>query len=356
MQGVVFTGNRELELMRFDDPTPGPDEIVVQVKASGFCGSDLHHYRGPRGASLLSRSEAFLAARGMKRSDPVIAGHEPCGVVAELGENVDPRQIKVGDRVLIYHYDGCRYCDQCRSGWTVLCDHGSTVYGATAHGAHAHYIKVPAKAAIHLPAEISFTAGAAISCGMGTAFAALERLEVSGRDTLAVFGMGPVGQSAIQLARAMGVRSIAIDISPQRVAQALEFGATHAIDSTQADAVDEILAWTGGKGVSVALDTAGVASARQAAVRSTATWGRIGFVGVGGGVSLDVTPDLILKQRSIIGHLTFSDVGLARCVRFIADHGVDVDRQFSDRWKLEDAQEAYRKFDQQTAGKAVFEL
>ncbi|GAA4353856.1 zinc-binding dehydrogenase [Variovorax defluvii] len=342
--------------MSFDDPKPGPDEIIVQMKASGFCGSDLHHYRGPRGASLQSRSDAFLAERGLKRTDPIIAGHEPCGVVVELGKNVDPMRMKVGDRVLIYHYDGCGYCDQCRSGWVVICDGGSTIYGQNAHGGHAHFIKVPAKAAIHLPDEISFSAGAAISCGMGTAFAALERLELSGRDTLAVFGMGPVGQSAVQLAKAMGVRTVAVDISPQRVAQALEFGATHAIDSSKADAVEAILQWTGGRGVTVALDTAGVASARQAAVRSSATWGRIGFVGVGGGVSLDVTPDLILKQRSIVGHLTFSDVGLTRCVRFIADHGVDVDRQFSHRWKLEDADEAYREFDKQTAGKAVFEF
>lgn len=356
MKGVVFTGNRQLELMSFDDPTPGPDDVIVQIKASGFCGSDLHAYRGPRGASLQIKTPEFLAARGLKATDPIIAGHEPCGVVAEVGSNVDPKFLKRGDRVLNYHYDGCRCCAPCRSGWVQLCDHGSTVYGQTAHGAHAHFMKVPAQSLIHLPEEISFSAGAAISCGMGTAFAALERLEVSGRDTLAVFGMGPVGQSAIQLARTMGVRAVAVDVSAQRVAQALEFGADHAIDSSKVDPVEAILQWTGGRGVSVAIDTAGVASARQAAVRSTSTWGKIGFVGVGGEVTLNVLPDLIIKQRTIVGHLTFSNVGLERCVRYIADHGIDVDKQFTHRWKLEDAEQAYREFDKQTAGKAVFEL
>jgi L-iditol 2-dehydrogenase len=114
--------------------------------------------------------------------------------------------------------------------------------------------------------------------------------------------------------------------------------------------------WTGGKGASVAIDCAGVAAARQAAVRCTAAWGRIAFVGVGGKVSFDVSPDLILRQRTVIGHLTFSDVSMARCVRFVADHGVDVDKQFSDRWRLEDAEVAYQMFDKQTSGKAVFEF
>lgn len=356
MRGVVFTGHRMLELMDFDDPVPADDGVVLEMKASGFCGSDLHHYRGERGASLMGKSAAYLDARKLKVGDPIIAGHEPCGIIAEVGKNVDPRTFRKGNRVMVYHYDGCQYCDSCRTGWVQMCDRGSTVFGQTAHGGHAHYMKVPARALIHLPVEIGFSAGAAISCGTGTAFAAVERLELSARDTLAVFGLGPVGLSAIQLADAMGVRCFAVDVSDDRVAQALEFGATQAVNSAKADPVEAIMQWTGGKGASVALDCAGVAAARQAAVRCTSNWGRIAFVGVGGTVALDVWPDLMAKQRTIVGHWTFSDVGMARCVRFVADHGVDIDRQFSDRWALEDAEIAYRKFDTQTAGKAVFEF
>ena len=356
MRGVVFTGHRKLELMQFDDPVPGDEDVVLEMKASGFCGSDLHHYRGERGASLRGRSEKFLAEHGLKIGDPIIAGHEPCGVIAELGKNVDRRSFRKGDRVMVYHYDGCHYCDQCRIGWVQMCENGPTVFGHTAHGGHAHYIRVPARALIPLPAEISFSAGAAVSCGTGTAYAALERLELSARDTLAVFGLGPVGQSAIQLASAMGVRSFAVDVSDDRVRQAREFGATDAVNSRNADPVEAIMQWTGGRGASVAIDCAGIAAARQAAVRCTSNWGRIAFVGVGGDVTLDAWSDLMVRQRTIVGHWTFSDVGMARCVRFVADHGIDVDKQFSDRWKLEDAEVAYQKFDQQTAGKAVFEF
>ena len=356
MQGVVFTGNRKLELMHFEDPTPGPADVVIEIKASGFCGSDLHHYRGPRGESLRIKSPEFLKQRGLSYTDPIIAGHEPCGVVAETGSNVDAREFRSGMRVMVYHYDGCRYCDQCRIGWVQMCENGSTVYGQTAHGGHAHYMKVPAKSLVHLPDEVSFSAGAAVSCGTGTAFAAMERLDVSARDTLAIFGLGPVGQSAIQLGSAMGVRTIAIDVSAARVEQARKLGASEAIDSSKTDPTEAIMQLTRGKGVSCAIDCAGVDSARQAAVRSTATWGKIAFVGVGGSVSLNVLQDLILKQRTVIGHLTFSDVSMARCVRFVADHGVDVDRQFTDRWKLQDAEVAYREFDKQASGKALFEF
>jgi (R,R)-butanediol dehydrogenase / meso-butanediol dehydrogenase / diacetyl reductase len=356
MRGVVFTGHRKLELMAFDDPVPGDDEVVLEIKASGFCGSDLHHYRGERGAALKGKGARFLTEHGLTLDSPIIAGHEPCGVIAELGKNVDPRSFRRGDRVMVYHYDGCHYCDQCRTGWVQMCERGSTVFGHTAHGGHAPYMKVPARTLIPLSDAISFSSGAAISCGTGTAYAALERLEISARDTLAVFGLGPVGQSAIQLASAMGVLAYGVDVSDERVAQAIRFGATNAVNSAKVDPVEAIMQWTNGKGVTVAVDCAGIAVARQAAVRSTSNWGRIAFVGVGGDVTLDVWSDLMAKQRTIIGHWTFSDVGMARCVRFVADHGLDLDQQFSDRWKLDDAEVAYQKFDQQTAGKAVFQF
>ena len=356
MRGVVFTGHRNLELMAFEDPVPGDDEVIIEMKASGFCGSDLHHYRGVRGASLRAKSPEFLAERKLNVEDPIIAGHEPCGIVAEVGKNVDRRTFRKGDRVMVYHYEGCQYCDPCRTGWVQMCDRGATVFGQTAHGGHAPYMKAPARSLIHLPSEISFSAGAAISCGTGTAFAALERVQLSGRDTLAVFGLGPVGQSAVQLATAMGVRTFAVDVSDERVSQAKTFGAVDGVNSKTADPVEAILQWTHGVGATVAIDCAGVAAARQAAVRCTSNWGRIAFVGVGGDVTLDAWSDLMVKQRTVIGHWTFSDTGMARCVRFVADHGIDVDKQFSDRWKLDDADVAYQKFDKQTAGKAVFEF
>jgi (R,R)-butanediol dehydrogenase / meso-butanediol dehydrogenase / diacetyl reductase len=353
MRGVVFRGARKLETLRIDDPVPGPKEVVVEMKASGMCGSDLHYYRGDPVAMMKARGEASLAARGIDPEAPVIAGHEPCGVIAALGAGTNPR-FKVGDRVMIHHYDGCGCCGSCRTGWTQLCDEGVTTNGVLRHGGHADYIKVSDSQLVHLPEEISFVGGAAVSCGTGTAYGAMVRLDLSARDTLAVFGLGPVGLSAVQLASAMGVEVIGVDISAERVAKARAFGAAHAIDGSKLDAVDEIHKLTGGRGATCAMECAGGEIAKQQAVRATAPWGRIALVAIGGNLNVDGMKDIIAKQRTVIGSYTFSFTGMTDCARFIASHGVDLDLLFSDRWSLDQAEEAYIDFDKQTGGKGVF--
>ncbi len=205
MRGIVFLGDRRLELREFPDPTPGPGEVVLEIKASGMCGSDLHSYRAAGGGSTA------IGIRG--RGEPVIAGHEPCGVVAAVGPGVSEAQARIGQRVMNHHYAGCGVCKHCRTGWAQMCLQGSIVYGVTGHGGHAPYMKAPAYTVVPLPDELSFAAGAAISCGTGTAFGALRRLNLSGRDTIAIFGQGPVGLSATMLAKSMGARVIAVDVS-----------------------------------------------------------------------------------------------------------------------------------------------
>lgn len=348
MRGVVFAGERVIDIRQFDDPTPGPDEVVLEMKASGMCGSDLHFYRAPAGQAL--------AAFGMSSTDSdFIGGHEPCGVVVATGAAVHPSSARVGDRMMVHHYDGCGGCDNCRTGWPQLCDRGNIIYGATAHGGHADYITVPARTLVPLPDQLSFLAGAAISCGTGTAFGALSRLGVNARDTVAVFGQGPVGQSAVQLAAAMGAEVCAVDVAPERVARATEFGAAHAINSAEVDPVEAIRTLTNG-GVTKAIDCSGAPAARSAAVKATAKWGSVAFVGEGNNVTIDVSPDMIRKQLTLMGSYTFSTVGQAECARFIARHEIQIDKVFTDRWKLADAEQAYREFDKQSAGKAVFEF
>jgi threonine dehydrogenase-like Zn-dependent dehydrogenase len=206
---------------------------------------------------------------------------------------------------------------------------------------------------VPLPEELSFATGAAIACGTGTAYGALRRMNLSGRDTIAIFGQGPVGLSATQLAASMGARVIALDPSPERLARARDFGAAESVDPT-GDAVAAIKDLTHGAGADLALDTSGTPAGRVAAVRCARTWGTVCFVGEGDTVTLEVSPDILRKQLTIIGSWTFSTVGQAECARFVADRGVAVERLFTHRWRLEEAAEAYRLFDRQTAGKGVF--
>lgn len=348
MRGVTFPGERSVEIMNFPDPTPGPGEVVLEMKASGMCGSDLHQYRRPKN---VPRTDSGIPPS----SDPVIAGHEPCGVVVAVGLGVTDAEAKVGDRMMVHHYQGCTQCSHCRSGWQQLCQEVPVkVYGNNAHGGHARYLKVPANTMVPLPESLSFTAGAAISCGSGTAYGALRRMNLSGRDTIAIFGQGPVGLAGTQFAKAMGARVIALDTNPQRLERAREFGADELVNPGSNDPVAAIKELTHGKYADLTLDTSSNRDARLNAIRSTKVWGTMCFVGEGGDVTIDVSPHLLRRQMTLIASWTFSTVIQAECAQFCVERKIDVDRLFTHRWTLDQADEAYRLFDKQADGKGVF--
>src|SRR6202041_1977609 len=307
--------------------------------------SDLKFYRATGGAASLGLG---------KVSGPVIAGHEPCGVVAARGSAVDERTARVGDRVMVHHYAGCGTCQHCRTGWSQMCASGSTVYGATGHGAHAPYMKVPAYTLVPLPDALGFATGAAISCGTGTAYQALRRMNLTGGDTIAIVGQGPVGLSATQLAAAMGARVIALDVSEERLERAKEFGAAETVNPRSNDPVGAIKDLTHGYGAEFTLDTSSQPEGRIAAVRATKVWGTTCFVGERNKVEIDVSPDMLRKQLTIVASWSFSSFGQEECARFVADRGIDVEALFTHRWALDQADEAYKLFDTQTTGKGVF--
>ena len=349
MKGAVFVGNRVLELQDFPDPEPGPDDVVLEIKASGMCGSDLHAYRSPGGGA------GVVAALGLgSDAKPVVAGHEPCGVVVARGRNVSDTQAKIGARVMQHHYHGCCACPDCAQGWSQLCKKGRmVVYGVTGNGAHAPYMLAPAHTVVPLPDELSFEEGAAVSCGTGTAYGALMRMRPLGGRTLAVFGQGPVGLSATLLAKAMGLRVIGLDISDERLGLATSCGADQVINSAGGNAVEAIMQLTGGKGVDYAVECSSAEPARKAALRGTRVWGTVCFVGEGGSVSVDVSQDMLRRQLTLIGSWTFSKHGQYDCARFIADNGIDMSRLITDRFTLQDAAAAYQRFDRQTMGKGM---
>ena len=346
MKGVVFPGERQVQILDFADPTPGPGEVVLEIRASGMCGSDLKFYRAKGGAAAFG----FKTAAG-----PVIGGHEPCGVVVAVGEGVPANQAWIGMRAMQHHYRGCGVCPHCSTGWMQLCVEGvAEVYGITGNGAHAQYMKCPARTLVQLPDELSFETGAAISCGTGTAWGALQRLALQGDHTIAIFGQGPVGLSATQLASHMGARVIALDTSDDRLARAKEFGADVLINPLKEEnVVQAIRDVTHGRGAHASLDASSSPLARAQAVRCVRTWGKACFVGEGDNVTLDVSNDLLRRQVTLIGSWTFSTVGQAECARYVADRGVNVDALFTHRWRLDQAEEAYRLFDTQSAGKGV---
>jgi threonine dehydrogenase-like Zn-dependent dehydrogenase len=338
MRGVVFLGDSQVEVRDFRDPEPGPDDVVVAMRASGICGSDLRPYRETR-----------------RERDPerlVVSGHEPCGVIAATGAHVSGW--RPGDRVMMHHYTGCGACKYCRVGYTQLCLAGHKTYGFTANGGNADYLLAPAGTMVGLPDALTFVAGAAVACGTGTAYMALKRLDVSGRDTLAVFGQGPVGLSATMLGAAMGARVIAVDLSAERLALARRHGAAETVDASAQDPLRAILDLTHGEGADATLDATGNPEARVNAVRSARVFGRACLVGEGNTTTFDVSPQIIHKQLTIYGSWTFSTVGMEECARFVVDRAVPLDELVTDTFNLEQAPQAFDRFAAGQTGKCVF--
>lgn len=342
MRAAVFLGDRKVALRDFADPELGPGEVLVAIKASGMCGSDLHYYRGPHNDTYASGN--------------CIAGHEPAGVVHAIGPGVPDGFTELGQRVMVHHYAGCGRCDACRSGWTQMCTTApARVFGMNDHGAHAPYMRVPATTLVPLDPALSFAAGAAISCGTGTAWGALERIGDVGGSTLAVFGQGPVGLSATMLAAARGAHVIAVDPVPGRLTQAERFGAAATLDPTVRDAATALRDLTGGRGVQLALETSASTAAADAALRALAPWGRACFLGMGGEIKFTV-PEFHRTQMTVLTSWSMSIVGQHRCADFIAANALAVDELFTHRWSLEDVEDAYAEFDSQSAGKGLIEF
>lgn len=355
MRGVTFPGEREVAILTFPDPTPGFGEVVIEMKASGMCGSDLNPYRGPKDPDEFRRVFKGRPLERMRDKGPLIAGHEPCGIVVETGPGVTEAQARIGQRVMVHHYHGCGVCDQCRTGWSQICETDKPVtYGLSDHGGHANYMKVPATTLVTLPDELAFEAGAAISCGSGTSYSALRRMAPNGSHTVVIFGQGPVGLSGTQFAVAMGCRVIALDVNEERLERAKSFGADVVLNPTKVNVREAIRDLTRGLGADFALETSGSPTGVVDAIQCLRYWGTVAFVGMGPQVPVNIASDVISRQINMLGSWTFSLAIMNECARFAVDREINIDGIFTNRWKLEQAEQAYQLLDAQSAGKGVF--
>lgn len=268
-----------------DIPTPkiGERDILVHIRAAGICHSDAH-YRAGRSAM------GFL---------PITLGHEVSGVVEKTGSQVT--NVKVGDRVCLHYNISCGDCFYCATGDDQFCD-SVKMLGHHVDGGYAEYIAVPARNAVPLPEEIPFEAGATLMCASATALHALRKSRVKAGDTVAVFGIGGLGLSAIQLARAMGAVDVyAVDIKQDKLELASEYNAIP-IDASRTDAVEEIRKLTKGRGVNVALEMIGLKKTMEQAIDSLGNLGRAVMVGMNQQpISINTYRQVLGKEAEIIG-------------------------------------------------------
>lgn len=339
MRGAFLPGNRSVELRDLADPAPGPGQVVIAVRASTICGSDLRAiYREHLG----SGAEAYR---------DVVAGHEPCGEVVEVGPGC--RRLRPGDRVIVYHIAGCGLCDDCRRGYDISCESPHrAAYGWQRDGGHADLLLAEERSCVHLPDALDFVDGACVACGFGTAYEALCRIGVSGRDRVLVTGLGPVGMAAGLLARQLGSPLvIGVEGRPERRARALEIGAVDlAVDP--AHGLAAVLDHSGG-GVHASIDCSGVAAARSLAVEATRRWGRCALVGEGGALELDASHALIHRQLTLYGSWVTSLWRMAELAERLATWGLRPSITVSDRFGLDQAGAAYACADLEATGKVA---
>ena len=279
---LIQLGQR-LEEGELPVPEIGNADVLVRVAACGICHSDAHYRAGISPIAHL----------------PVTPGHEVAGTVERIGRDVDG--FHPGDRVCVHYLAHCGACDFCVRGQEQFCPEVEMI-GKHRDGGYAEFIKVPARSLFVLPDEITFPQGAIMMCSSATALHALNKVRLKPGESVAIFGFGGLGYSALQLARAFDCGAIyVVDINPAKLATAGAFGATP-ISANAGDAAQQICDATDGKGVDIAIDFVGTAATMNQAVRSLGILGRAAMVALSrDAMSFIPYTELINKEAEVIG-------------------------------------------------------
>lgn len=330
MRSAFLPGNSTVEFRDVDVPVPAHGEVLIRVKASTICGSDIrciyHEHLG----------------KGPEGYQGVIAGHEPSGQIVEVGPGC--RRFKNGDRVIVYHISGCGVCNDCRRGYMISCtsEKYRRAYGWQRDGGMADYMLAEEKDLIALPDALSYADGAQVACGFGTVYEGLEKVGISGNDAVLITGLGPVGLATAALCRKLGAsKIIGIDVVQERLAIARDRGLCDAVLRSSADNVAEVRELTDGLGVERAVDCSANAEARTTAIRATRKWGKIVMLGEGGTVQFNPSPDLIHDQKTIYGSWVTSTWLMEELVERLVRWNLHPADIITDRFSLDNADQAY---------------
>jgi threonine 3-dehydrogenase len=287
MKALVKTSEAPgVELKDVDIPTIGPKDVLIKVKATAICGSDIHVFHSSPGIMHMINL-------------PVILGHEACGEVVEIGDYVT--NIKKGDMISVEPHLFCGVCYYCQTGAQLNCKN-LTLFGLQIDGAFAEYARVPENCCWKHSEGYSADLGAILE-PLGVAVHGALVGGINGK-SVAVFGCGPIGLFAIGAVAALGAtRTFALEVVPKRLAMAHQLAPDAIlINPKERDPVKTIMEATDGLGVDVAIELSGNAEAMKQALKVLKRGGRISLVGgLLGPIELDIHKDLILKEARVLG-------------------------------------------------------
>jgi alcohol dehydrogenase len=288
MRAIYFSEfGGELSIADIPTPVATSQGVVIEVKATGLCRSDWHAWVG-------HDSDVVL---------PHVPGHELAGVIASIGTAV--KNFAVGDRVTVPFVSGCGKCQFCLEGNAQVCPNQGQP-GFTYWGSYAEYVSIENADfnLIRLPDSISFSTAAALGCRFATAFRGLSaRAKVQSNEWVAIFGCGGVGLSAIMIAKALGARVIAVDISAVALKKAKELGADFTINSSTEDPVARIQEITDG-GADVGVDALGSQITSSQSILSLTRRGRhlqLGLLLTPDGLTLEPMARVIVYELDLLG-------------------------------------------------------
>jgi 2-desacetyl-2-hydroxyethyl bacteriochlorophyllide A dehydrogenase len=272
-----------LEECQVPVPEPDADDVLVAVAAAGICHSDAHYRAGTSPVGRL----------------PITLGHEVAGVVHAVGPQV--RGLSVGQRVCVHYMATCGRCHYCAIGQEQFCEYGEMI-GKHRDGGYAEYVLVPSCSVVPLPNDIPFNHGAIMMCSSATSLHALRKSRLQPGERVAVFGIGGLGISAVQLARAFGALDVyAVDLDDAKLKMAEQYGAIP-VNAHSGDPVAQILDLTDGQGVDVALELIGLPQTMTQGLECLAVFGRLVLVGISARpMQVDTYPRVLGREVQIIG-------------------------------------------------------
>ena len=335
MKALVLKEYNRFEYVDVPMPEPGPDEVLIEVRACGICGSDVHGMDGSTG----------------RRIPPVTMGHEASGVVADAGSDV--AGVTCGDRVTFDSTIYCGLCAFCRRGRVNLCDNrrvlGVSCDEYRCDGAFAEFVVVPQRIVYPLPDAVDFEQAAMVE-PVSVAVHAVGRVPVGLNDTAVVFGAGVIGLLIVQTLRAAGCgRIIAVDLERARLELACQVGADCALRADETDVVAEVLEMTQGRGADAAFEAVGVADTVAAATGCLRKGGRLALVG-------NVSPEVPLAlQAAVTRELTLygscaSSGEYPACLDLMAGGAIDVAPLISAVAPLEEGAEWFGRLQHRAPG------
>jgi propanol-preferring alcohol dehydrogenase len=340
MRAARLHGNRQVSVESRPIPMPKPWEVLLKIRGSGICGSDLHGYRSP------TPEPAVLN---------FVPGHEPCGEIVEVGPTVTGWSI--GDRVVVYHRCACKVCDYCRTGFRNLCTNrdmrGRRAYGFNPDGGDEEFMAADPHDLMRLPDEFDFVEGAVLACQAGTAYFGLRNIDVRTRDRLIVTGLGPVGLLSVLLAKAMAVEVVGVDVSAERRKLAAELGADVVLDPANAPIDEQVKAiWP--DGATAWAEASGAAAVHATIPAVAALNARVAIIGGGAREATLILPSIMTKQIHLVGSNLWPFSAWSEITDFIIRKRVPIQRVVTHQLSIEDAPRGFELAGNAAAGKVVF--